>query len=121
MINKNRIKELGIDEFIWIIFIVLSILNIIGDECEKDYCISHLEDKKKISKNIFTFTIFISLLIYLYLEGQRCYHYKECKYKKQNTSIWGLRCFGGLLVIVATVLFLYCQIVDSDSQNPSVL
>ena len=38
--NNNRLKELQIDEIIWIIFITISIINIIGDEFEKNYCIT---------------------------------------------------------------------------------
>ena len=121
MMDYNRIHELKIDEWIWIIFIILSSLNIFGDECEKRYCITDNNYQKKISKCIFTFTIFCSLLIYLYLEYQRYYHLKDCFNKKQNTLIWELRCFGGFLVIVATLLFLYCQVVDSRQSDSLVL
>ena len=34
--NNDRLKELQIDEIIWIIFITVSITNIIGDEFEKN-------------------------------------------------------------------------------------
>ena len=71
MIDYKRVHELRIDEGIWIIFIILSIINIFGDEYEKDYCIHHIYQEKVISKNIFTFTVFISLCIYLFLEYQR--------------------------------------------------
>ena len=121
MSDDKRIGELKIDEFIWVVFVILSVINIFGDECEKDYCKNHVYEQKIRSKRIFTFTIFASLLIYLYLEYQRFNHYSECKIKGQNTSIWELRCFGGALVIVATVLFLYCQIVETDPANPSIL
>ena len=33
--NNDRLRELQIDEIIWIIFITISIINIIGDEFEK--------------------------------------------------------------------------------------
>ena len=117
MMDYNRICELKVDEWIWVIFIILSILNIFGDECESKYCITNNNYHRKISKNIFTFTIFISLLIYLYLEYQRYNHLRDCLLKKQNTSIWELRCFGGFLIIVATLLFLYCQVVDSRQSD----
>ena len=68
MIDYDRIYELKIDEWIWVIFIILSALNIFGDEYERQYCASHCYSKKIVSKHIFTFTVFISLLIYLFLE-----------------------------------------------------
>lgn len=121
MSDDKRIKELRIDEFIWVIFVIISILNVFGDECEKDYCKNHVYEKKIRSKKIFTFTIFVSLLVYLFLEYQRYEKLKLSKIKNQNISICEMRCFGGALVIVATVLFLYCQIVETDPVNPSIL
>ena len=121
MIDYKKIHELKIDEWIWVIFIILSIVNIFGDECEMDYCVNHFYQKKITSKKIFTTTLFFSLLIYLYLEYQRYQKLKNCIREKQNTSIWELRCFGGFLIIVATLLFLYCQVVESDPVNPGIV
>ena len=120
MMDYNRIHELKIDEVIWVIFIFLNVLNIIGDECECCYCTYQSDLMKNTSKNIFSFTIFISLLIYFYFEYQRYYKFKQCKIKHQDSHLWGIRCFGGFLVIIATILFLYCQIVDSGSVNPQI-
>ena len=35
MNNNNELKEVTINEWIWIIFLILSIANIFGDEIEK--------------------------------------------------------------------------------------
>ena len=121
MIDCKRMSELQVDEVVWIIFILLSLMNIFGDECERDYCVFHYEWEKKLSKNIFTFTIFISLLLYFYLEYQRYQKLIHCKKNHQNSSFWEIRCFGGMLVIIATILFLYCQIVDENPVNPFVV
>ena len=60
--NTDRLKELQIDEIIWIIFITISIINIIGDEFEKNYCTTKNSNSLNTSKNIFTklFSLFIS-------------------------------------------------------------
>lgn len=39
--NGDKIKELKIDEWIWIVFIILSALNICGDEFEMEYYTSN--------------------------------------------------------------------------------
>ena len=121
MIDSDRIKELKIDEWIWIIFIILSAMNIFGDECEKRYCTTHIYPMKDTSHKVFTFTIFVSLLIYLYLEYQRCYHLSVAKVKHENILLWEVRCFGGFFVIISSILFLYCQVVEDAPTNPSVL
>ena len=121
MDDKKRICELEIDEFIWGAFIILSFFNICGDECEKGYCIEHDLKKKKYSKYIFIFTLSSSLFIYLYLEYYRYSKLNYAKIKKQNIAIWEIRCFGGILVVIATLLFLYCQIVEPDPENPLIV
>ena len=121
MMDYDKISQLRIDEWIWVIIIFLSIMNIFGDECEKDFCIYHNTIKKKQAKKIFIFTLFISLLIYLYLEKIRYKNLVSCRLNKQNTIFWEIRCFGGFLVIIATLLFLYCQIVEPDPQNPLIV
>ena len=57
-IDRERVTELVIDEWIWVAFIILSVLNISGDELEKKYCINHEENAKSKAKNIFTIIIF---------------------------------------------------------------
>ena len=120
MMDYKRVSELSIDEWVWVVFIVLSIMNIIGDEFEKDYCLGHSYRKKIISKNIFTLTLFISLLIYLFLENQRIQKLKSCALNHENTLFFKIRCFAGFLVVVATLLFLYCQVVDSEVSLPQI-
>ena len=118
---KNKLKELKNDEYIWLIFIIISIFNILGDEYEKKYYIYHIKKEKQQSKKIFTITLFISLLIYIYLENQRINHLKECIIKNQNTLFWQIRCFGGILIITSTLLFLYCQILEPEPENSMIL
>ena len=118
---NNKIEELNIDEWIWIIFIILSLFNIYGDERSKCYYVSYNNKDKELSKNIFTTTVFISFLIYMYLFNKR---YKVYKYNKDNnlsTRICGTRFFASILVVVASFLYLYCQINDNEDSNPNIV
>lgn len=117
----NKIKELKIDEWIWVIFIILSILNIWGDECEKDYYFHQEELKDETAKKIFTFTVFISLCIYLYLLYQRYQKVKMAKILKEDANLCEVRLFGSILVVIATILFLYCQVEEHAATNPSIV
>lgn len=122
MNNKDieRARELVIDEWIWVVFIILSILNISGDELEKKYCYYHIEKEKLRSKNIFTLTVFCSFLIYNYLAYKNCNKYKKAKFTNQDTGLIGTRCLGSMLVVVASTLFLLAQLKDTKATNPSI-
>ncbi len=121
MINDNIIKELVIDEWIWVIFIILSFLNIFGDELEKDYYQQNDIEKDQSAKNIFTFTVFISFLIYVYLFYQRYTKTKKMRSLKKDTTLCDLRCLGSILVVTASIIFLYCQLKEKSATNPSIV
>ncbi|MGN1268332.1 MAG: hypothetical protein ACI4U0_02370 [Candidatus Aphodocola sp.] len=118
--NNDRLTELRIDEWIWITFIILSALNIFGDECEKDFCIHHDVSKDRIAKKIFTFTVFVSLLIYCYLAYQRYGRLQMKRSINQNVSLEEMRFFGSILVVVASFIFLYYQFETTTADNPSI-
>lgn len=118
--DNNKIKELRIDEWIWVIFIILSVLNIFGDECEKDCCINYDANKDSLAKKIFTFTVFVSLLIYCYLAYQRYSRVKLKHQYQQESSLDELRFFGSILVVIASIIFLYYQLETTTPENPSI-
>lgn len=121
MNNSNKIHELKIDEAIWIIFILLSIANIFGDECEKKYYqFDSFKDEEK-AKLIFLISLVISFLVYCYMDYQKLEKYYVAKRKGDDTTICGLRLIGGTLVVVSTLLFLYCQVMEKSPQNPSIV
>lgn len=119
-IDRERVSELVIDEWIWVVFIILSALNIGGDELEKKYCINHEEKAKIRSKKIFKLTVFISFLIYLYLASKNCKKYHKLKSANQDTNLIGTRCLASILVVIASSLFLMAQLRDEEPTNPSI-
>ena len=118
--DYERVSELVIDEWIWVVFIILSILNISGDEIEKHYCYYHERRDKEISKKIFKITVFISFLIYIYLAYKNSKKYKIALERNQDTSIISIRMVASILVVIASSMFLYAQIKDSEPVNPSI-
>ena len=119
-IDIERVSELVIDEWIWVIFIILSVLNISGDELEKKYCYYHQETAKTNSKKIFKLTVFSSFLIYCYLAYKNCCKYQKLKLHNKDTSLIGTRCIGSILVVIASFLFLTAQLKSEEPTNPSI-
>lgn len=121
-IDRERVSELVIDEWIWVAFIILSALNIGGDELEKKYCYHKkvVENEMDLSKKIFTLTVFGSFLIYIYLAYRNCKKYNKLKQCNDDISLIRIRCFASLLVVFASLLFLYAQLHDKVPTNPSI-
>lgn len=116
----ERANELVIDEWIWVLFIILSALNISGDELEKKYCYNHIDKEKIRAKNIFTLTVFSSFLIYFYLAYKNCNKYHNAKLNNQDTTLISTRCIASILVVIASFLFLNAQLKDRRATNPSI-
>lgn len=115
--DRERINELVIDEWIWVVFIILSVLNISGDEIEKHYCYYHEQKDKERSRKIFKLTVFVSLLIYIYLAYKNCKKYNIAINTGQDTSIISIRKFASILVVVSSTMLLYAQFKDGESKN----
>lgn len=119
--NNNEIKDLEIDEIIWVVFIFLSIINITGDECKKKYCVNKDKNEEERAKVIFLFTLFVSFIVYIYIASIK---YKRVKYNYQNNldnKLAKRRFFASILVIIASSIYLYCQIEEVNPSNPSIL
>ena len=119
-LDIERVSELVIDEWIWVIFIILSILNISGDELEKKYCFDHEEKAMSNAKKIFKLTVFVSFLIYFYLAYKNCKKFHKFNVNNRDTKLIGTRCFASILVVVASFLFLTVQLKDEKTINPSI-
>ena len=118
--DMERLNELVIDEWIWVVFIILSVLNISGDEIEKHYCYYHEQKDKERSKKIFKLTVLVSLIIYIYLASKNCKKYRLALEHNQDTSIIGIRRLASILVVIASSMLLYAQCQDSEPVNPSI-
>lgn len=118
---NNQITDLTKDEWIWIIFIALSILNIIGDEHEKSYLTNHKQNEEEKAKNIFTITVAISLLIYIYILHRNYTSYQNNKQNIENDYPTKVRLFGNLLVVIGVICLLYYQIKETNPSNPSII
>jgi len=64
--DSNDILRLNFENFIWIVFITISVLNIIADNDEKKFINANNSVYKTEANNIFELTISIIFLIYIY-------------------------------------------------------
>ena len=119
--KNEKEKELVVDEWIWVIFIILSVFNIFGDELEKKFYREKDLSSKNLSKTIFTLTVLVSFFIYIYLSYRKYQVISKNKAQGKKTDICETRFFASVLVVIASFLYLYCQLNDQDDVNPSLV
>lgn len=98
------VKRLSFENLIWISFIIISFLDIYGDELIKKGVIYH--DNKRLSKanNLFLKISYFSILIYIYF---LCRNYHD--YKKYHNKNYQIRLIGSFLILIGTFCLLYYQ------------
>ena len=67
MDKDNKLRELGREDYIWIIFICLSILSIVADSYQRNYIIYNSKFDGEVANKIYILILVITILIYLYL------------------------------------------------------
>ena len=61
---EKEIKRLDFEDIIWMVFIILSILNIVGNDNQKKYMISNNQYYEDKANNISIFVLTILFIIY---------------------------------------------------------
>lgn len=120
MNKEEEIKNLIIDEVIWVIFIFLSIINLVGDECKKDYYVKSDTERETLSKKIFLFTLFVSFVIYIYVAFLKYKKVRYCYENNLDSACAEARLLASIMVVIASGIFLYCQIKESNPVNPAL-
>lgn len=101
------IKRLNFEDLIWIIFIIISILNIIGNENEKNYLKTSNNSFKKSANKIFEFTITATFFIYTYFFIRNFKSYKESSSNEKR--IFSIKLLGTSFLIAGIICLLYFQ------------
>ena len=110
MNNNNifeEIKRLNFEDFLWIVFIFLSIMNIYGDYNEKEFLKTNRKSFKDSANSIFELTIIVTFLIYIYF-FVRNYNALE-KATEEQKNLYAIKLLGSSLLIAGVLCLLYFQ------------
>ena len=113
--KEKMIKRLSFENLIWVSFIVISLLDIYGDELlKKNLKYNDKEASKKANKLFLGITLF-SILIYVYFFIRNYNDYK--KYKNKSYEV---RLIGSTFFLIGTLCLLYFQTtISNEIDSPS--
>lgn len=110
MNNKNIYKEvqrLNFEDFLWLTFAILSLLNIYGDYDDKKYLKSGNNIYRIESNQIFTLTLVVTFFIYLYFFIR---NYKNYEVSAENEKkLYSIKLLGSAFLIAGIICLLYFQ------------
>ena len=112
---EKRLKQIDVENFVWIIYFFIICLCLISNKYEKRYfCFN--DQKSKGSYRKLTIIIFIiSVIIYIYFFYD---NYKDVRVlkttNKKTIRLSNLSLLGSTLVLISGLIFLYIAFVDTE-------
>lgn len=111
-IFDDDIKRLNFENFIWVVFIGLSILDIVGDEYLKKFIKTSDKNDEVVANKIFLFILIISFFIYFYFLIRNINAYERASDDEKN--LFSIKVFGSILFIVGVICLIYFQYNQTD-------
>lgn len=112
MNNNSEIAELNFEKILWGIFIFISALNIYGDNIQQLFLIDHNPSNEEKAKDIFIFTLVISILIYIYFAYRNFNNIKKAKQNNIDITIYNIRFIGSIFIVVGVIMVLYFEVKE---------
>ena len=114
-LNK-RLKQLNIEDFIWIIYLGIIALSFYSNNIERKYFISKNSSFKKKYQNINIIIFSILLIVYLYFFKNTIDDLKKLKpndsEKKKKLVYFSF--VGSLFIAISGIIFLYIAFTDKN-------
>lgn len=115
-INSDTLKELNIEDYIWVIYIFLAIFAIISNHYERNYELKHQKKDEQAFRKINTTIFIITLIIYIYFVYVNYKHIKvlepNSSFKEVLTKNAGL--IASLLFLIGGVISLLISMYGED-------
>lgn len=109
---EEEINRLNFEDWLFIIVIILTILNIYGDQIQKQYIKTNNKDYLTKSTCIFLFVLIVSSFIYLYFVKRNYNIYKNAS--PNEKKVLSIKLLGSVLLYIGILLLIYFQIKDSN-------
>ena len=113
---NEKLKQLKIEDFIWLIYIGIVFLSWYSNSLEKKYFLYNDIISKEKYRKIIIIIFSILVIVYLYFLNDS---YKSVKNLKsydteKKKSLTKLSFIGSLLIAISGFIFLYIAITDED-------
>lgn len=113
---NDKLKELNIEDFIWVIYIGIILLSWYSNSLERKYYINNDNISKEEYRKIIIFIFSILIIVYLYfLKGSYndIMNIKITDSNKKKELLY-LSFIASLLIAISGIIFLYIAINDED-------
>lgn len=113
---KNKIAELNVEDFIWIIYLLIIILSYYSNSLERSYLLNNnILNKERYRKvMIIIFSILIVVYIYFLKSSVDDLHNLKPTDSLKKKQLVTLSFLASLFIAISGFIFLYISYVDED-------
>ena len=112
----DKLKEIDIENNIWIIYIIIIFLSWYSNSLEKDYFINNNIISKNKYRDIIKFIFSVLVVVYLYFFISSLNDLNKLKPTDSinKRKLTELSSIGSLLIVISGLIFLYIAYKDED-------
>ena len=116
---EDRLKEIEIENFVWIIYIGIIFLSYFANNLEKKFIIYNDENSKKEYQKIMIFIFSVLLIIYYYFAKESYIDILELNNNDTNKkrTLTYASFIGSFLILISGIIFLGIVIIDKDIET----
>lgn len=113
---EEKLKQLKIEDFIWLIYIFIIFLSWYSNSLEKKYFVFNDNNAKEKYQTIMKFIFLILIFVYLYFFNDSFSDYINLKNtdSEKKKRLVTLSMIASLLILISGFIFLYIAYEDND-------
>jgi len=114
--ENNRLNQIKIENFIWIVYIGIIVLSFYSNKLEKDYFLFNDLIAKQKYRKILIIIFSILIIVYFYFLKDTFDDLKNLKENDSNEkkNLIFLSFIGSLLIFISGIIFLYIAYKDEN-------
>lgn len=112
----DKLKQLNIEDFIWVIYIGIIALSYFSNYLERKYYVFNDLDSKNKYRNIMILIFSILIVVYFYFlyDSYKSINDLKCGDSEKKKRLLYLSFLASLLIFISGIIFLYIAISDTD-------
>ena len=112
----DKLKQLNIEDFIWVIYIGIIALSYYSNFLERKYYVFNDLDSKNKYRNIMILIFSILIVVYFYFlyDSYKSINDLKCGDSEKKKRLLYLSFLASLLIFISGIIFLYIAISDTD-------
>lgn len=106
----EELRRLNFEDYIWIGFIILNILNIIANKKQKEFIIDNNFLSENAAKDIYLFIVVATTISYIYFIKRNYHDYLEAEINDKKNFL--VRYLGSISFMIGILCLLYFQLTN---------